>query len=183
MSLNFSVYDRYGGATDAQWFSYGYVLIVTLLVVVLSFLVKNAKLGLGLQSIREDEDAAELLGIHTSRAKLVAFALSAFFPAVVGTIFFFKNTNIEPASAFQLRTSIQVIVMVMLGGAGTVWGPIGGAAAYERLRSTLITAPGVLRELQLFLSGVLLLLIVLFIPEGVIGFLRRKFARTRKVLE
>jgi branched-chain amino acid transport system permease protein len=183
MSLNFSVYDAYGGAANAQWFSYGYVLVVTLLVVVLSFMVKNAKLGLGLQSIREDEDAAEVLGIHTSRAKLIAFGLSAFFPAVVGTIFFFKNTNIEPATAFQLRTSIEAIVMVMLGGAGTVWGPIGGAAAYERLRSALITAPGVIRELQLFLSGAILLLIVLFIPEGVIGYLRRKFASVRKVLE
>jgi branched-chain amino acid transport system permease protein len=183
MSLNFSVYDDYGGAADAQWFSFGYVVVITLLVVVLSYLVKNAKLGLGLQSIREDEDAAEVLGIHTSRAKLVAFALSAFFPAVVGTVFFFKNTNIEPASAFQLRTSIEAIVMVMLGGAGTVLGPVAGAAAYERLRSSLITAPGVLRELQLFLSGVMLLLIVLFIPEGVIGFLRRKFAKVRTVLE
>jgi branched-chain amino acid transport system permease protein len=183
MSLNFSVYDAYGGAANAQWFSYGYVFVITLLVVVTSFIMKNAKLGLGLQSIREDEDAAEVLGIHTSRAKLIAFAVSSFFPAVIGTIFFFKNTNIEPAVAFQLRTSIEAIVMVMLGGAGTVLGPIGGAVAYERLRSALITAPGVIRELQLFLSGAILLLIVLFIPEGVVGYIRRKFASVRKVLE
>ncbi|MGZ8705145.1 MAG: branched-chain amino acid ABC transporter permease [Aeromicrobium sp.] len=183
MSLNFSVYDAYGGASDAQWFSYGYALLITVLVVVLSFLVKNAKVGLGLQSIREDEDAAEVLGIDTPRSKLFAYALSAFFPAVVGTIFFFKNANIEPAEAFQLRTSIETIVMVMLGGAGTVWGAVGGAAVYEQLRSSLLTAPGVLRELHLFFSGAILLVIILFIPEGVIGYVRRKSKKARAILE
>jgi branched-chain amino acid transport system permease protein len=183
MSLNFSVYDAYGGASDAQWFSYGYALLITVFVVVLSFLVKNAKVGLGLQSIREDEDAAEVLGIDTPRSKLFAYALSAFFPAVVGTIFFFKNANIEPAEAFQLRTSIETIVMVMLGGAGTVWGAVGGAAVYEQLRSSLLTAPGVLRELHLFFSGAILLVIILFIPEGVIGYVRRKSRKARAILE
>lgn len=183
MSLNFSVYDAYGGASDAQWFSYGYALLITVLVVVLSFLVKNAKVGLGLQSIREDEDAAEVLGIDTPRSKLFAYALSAFFPAVVGTIFFFKNANIEPAEAFQLRTSIETIVMVMLGGAGTVWGAVGGAAVYEQLRSSLLTAPGVLRELHLFFSGAILLVIILFIPEGVVGYVRRKSRKARAILE
>ena len=183
MSLNFSVYDAYGGASDAQWFSYGYALLITVLVVVLSFLVKNAKVGLGLQSIREDEDAAEVLGIDTPRSKLFAYALSAFFPAVVGTIFFFKNANIEPAEAFQLRTSIETIVMVMLGGAGTVWGAVGGAAVYEQLRSSLLTAPGVLRELHLFFSGAILLVIILFIPEGVVGYVRRKSKKARAILE
>ena len=183
MSLNFSVYDAYGGASDAQWFSYGYALLITVLVVVLSFLVKTAKVGLGLQSIREDEDAAEVLGIDTPRSKLFAYALSAFFPAVVGTIFFFKNANIEPAEAFQLRTSIETIVMVMLGGAGTVWGAVGGAAVYEQLRSSLLTAPGVLRELHLFFSGAILLVIILFIPEGVVGYVRRKSRKARAILE
>lgn len=183
MSLSFSVYRDYGSAADAAWFAYTYLTIVTVAVVVVSYLLKNAKVGLGLQSIREDEDAAEGLGIDTARYKLLAFAVSSFFPAVVGAIFFFKNANIEPAEAFQLRTSIETIVMVMLGGAGTVLGPIGGALAYERLRSSLITAPGGVRELQLFFSGAVLLAIVLFIPEGVVGYIRRRFSRTRKALE
>ncbi len=183
MSLSFSVYQDYGGAANAAWFSYSYLTVVMAVVVIVSFLLKHAKLGLGLQSIREDEEAAEGLGIHTSRYKLLAFAVSSFFPAVVGTIFFFKNANIEPAEAFALRTSIETIVMVMLGGAGTVLGPIGGALAYERLRSSLITAPPAISQLQLFLSGAILLLIVLFIPEGVVGYLRRRFARLRRILE
>lgn len=183
MSLSFSVYRDYGGAANAAWFSYSYLTVVMVAVVIASFLLKHAKVGLGLQSIREDEDAAEGLGIHTARYKLLAFAVSSFFPAVVGTIFFFKNANIEPAEAFALRTSIETIVMVMLGGAGTVLGPIGGALAYERLRSSLITAPTAISQLQLFFSGAILLVIVLFVPEGVVGYLRRRFASMRRFVE
>jgi len=97
-------------------------------------------------------------------------------------LFFFKNGNIEPGDAFRLHLSIELIVMVMLGGFGTVLGPILGAGVYQQLRKLLLTSP-VFKNIQLAVAGVLLLLIILFIPTGAIGWVRRRFPRLRRVLE
>ena len=67
----------------------------------------------------------------------MAYVLSAFFPGMVGVLFFFKNGNVEPGDAFRLHMSIETLVMVMLGGQGTVLGPVVGAVGYERLRGYL----------------------------------------------
>jgi branched-chain amino acid transport system permease protein len=167
------------------------LIVVTLLTIAVSFWVKKSKFGLGLLAIREDQDAAQVLGINTARYKVLAFTVSAFFPGVVGALFFFKNGIIEPNVAFDLLRSIEVLVMVMLGGYGTVIGPVIGAALYEILRSTLITAPPLelgfvtidFRGLHLFITGFLLLLIVLFVPAGVVGLLRRRVPRLGRHLE
>jgi branched-chain amino acid transport system permease protein len=107
--------------------------------------------------------------------------ISAIIPGIVGVIFFFKNGNIEPADAFRLQFSIETIVMVMLGGQGTVLGAVLGAAGYQRLRGFLLTNP-LVKDLQLAIAGVLLLLIVLFIPTGIVGLIRRKVPALRKLL-
>ncbi len=191
MFFNFSVYDAYGGAANALWFTYGVLIVVTLLTIAASFWIKKSKFGLGLLAIREDQDAAQVLGINTSRYKVLAFTVSAFFPGVVGALFFFKNGIIEPNIAFDLLRSIEGLVMVMLGGYGTVIGPVIGAAVYEILRSTLITAPPLnlgfttidFGGLHLFITGFLLLLIVLFMPAGAVGLLRRRVPRLGRYLE
>ncbi|RMF28667.1 MAG: branched-chain amino acid ABC transporter permease [Chloroflexi bacterium] len=182
LSLHFSRYQEYGGPANALWFAYTLLVVVTLATLLVSYLVKTSKFGLGLMAIREDEDAAMVLGIPAPRAKTIAFALSAFFPAIVGTLFFFKNGNIEPGDAFRLHMSIEGIVMIMLGGFGTVTGPVIGSAVYERLRSYLLTTP-LFKDLQLFFAGMLLLIIILFVPSGLIGWLRERSARLREVLQ
>jgi branched-chain amino acid transport system permease protein len=78
--------------------------------------------------------------------------------------------------------SIETLVMIMLGGQGTVLGPILGSLAYERLRGYLLISP-LFKNLHLAISGVALLLIILFVPAGVVGWLRRRFAKLRGVLE
>lgn len=181
ISLQFSIYNGYGGAANALWLAYGLLLAVTLAVIVLSYVVKTSKFGLGLMAIREDEDAAEVMGVITPRAKTWAYVLSAIVPGIVGVIFFFKNGNIEPADAFRLQFSIETIVMVMLGGQGTVLGAVLGATGYQRLRGFLLTND-LFKDLQLAIAGVMLLLIVLFIPAGIIGLLRRKLPALRKIL-
>ncbi len=191
MFFNFSVYDAYGGAANALWFTYYALAVVALLTIALSFFVKKSKFGLGLMAIREDQDAAQILGIDATRYKVLAFTASAFFPALAGALFFFKNGLIEPGIAFDLLLSIEVLVMVMLGGFGTVIGPVIGAAVYELLRSTLITAPPLdlgfvtinFSNLHLFITGFLLLLIVLFITTGVVGLLRQRVPALRRYLE
>jgi len=182
MSLNFSAYNAYGGPASALWLTFGAMFGLTLVVLVVSFLVKFSRFGLGLMSIREDEDAAMVLGVRTPQTKTWAFVLSALFPGIAGVLFFFKNGNVEPVDAFRLQMSIEIIVMVMLGGQGTVLGPVVGAATYERLRGYLLTSP-VFKNLHLAFAGLLLLIIVLFVPAGLIGWLRGRFPRLRRVLE
>jgi len=181
LSVNFSSYARYGGASQALWLTFELLLGSACLLVVLSYAIRYSRFGLGLLSIREDEDAAMSLGVDAPRYKTLAYAASAFFPAVVGTLFFFKNGNVEPGDAFRLHTSIEVIVMVMLGGQGTIAGPLLGAIGYERLRGYLLTSP-LFKNLHLSIAGLLLLLIVLFVPAGAVGAIRRRFPALRRVL-
>ena len=181
MTLNFDVYRSYGGPNQALWIAYIGAALLTVSAVLVSYLVKTSRFGLGLMAIRENEDAAEVMGVVTPNAKTWAYVLSAVFPGMLGVLFFFKNGNVEPGDAFVLHQSIEGIVMVMLGGQGTVLGPILGGAAYQRLRGLLLVSP-LFKNIQLAVAGVLLLIIVLFIPAGVIGWLRSRFARLRRVL-
>ena len=181
LSINFSAYTRYGGAANALWLTYYLLLILALVGILLSYLVKSSKFGLGLMAIREDEDAAEVMGVMAPSAKTWAYVLSALLPGMVGVLFFFKNGNVEPADAFRLHFSIETIVMVMLGGQGTVLGPILGAAGYQRLRGFLLTNP-TFKDIQLTVAGVMLLLIILFIPAGVVGWLRNRSPILRRLL-
>ncbi len=181
MTMNFKRYQAYGGPMNALWVAYGLMIVVALLSVITSYGVRTSKFGLGLLAIREDEDAALVLGIAAPKAKTIAFVLSAIFPALAGALFFFKNGNIEPGDAFRLHMSVEGIVMIMLGGYGTVLGPIVGAATYERLRGYLLTSP-IFKDLQLAFAGVLLLLIIIFVPSGLVGWLRNRFPKVRRVL-
>jgi len=180
--VNFSAYDKYGGASQALWWIFTLLWLVTIATVVLSYLVKHSRFGLGLIAIREDEDAAMVMGVKAPWDKTKAFALSAFFPGMVGTLYFFKNGNVEPEDAFRFQLSLEILVMVMLGGKGLVLGPILGAFAYERLRGYLLISP-IFKNLHLALSGGVLLLIVLFVPGGAVGWVRERFPRLRRVLE
>jgi branched-chain amino acid transport system permease protein len=181
LSLNFQVYQDYGGAAQALWLTYYLLVSIALGSILLSYIVKSSKFGLGLVAIREDEDAAEVMGVITPNAKTWAYVLSAILPGMVGVLFFFKNGNIEPTDAFRLHFSIELLVMVMLGGFGTVLGPVIGAAGYQRLRGFLLTNQ-LFKDIQLSVAGVLLLLIILFIPSGAVGWLRHRFPALRRVL-
>ncbi|NJC98792.1 MAG: branched-chain amino acid ABC transporter permease [Anaerolineales bacterium] len=181
ITLNFSVYRDFGGAAHALQTSFYIGAGLALLALLLSYIVRTSKFGLGLLAIRENEDAAEVMGVVAPRAKTWAYVLSAIIPGMVGVLFFFKNGNVEPHDAFPLHASIELLVMVMLGGQGTVLGPILGAFAYQGMRGYLVTSP-IFKDIQLSVSGALLLMIVLFIPAGAIGWLRHRVPPLRRVL-
>lgn len=182
LELNFLVYKDYGGPAQMQWTTYWAVFALTVLAIVASYGIKFSRFGLGLMAIREDEDAAMVMGVRTPSAKTWAYVLSAIIPGIIGVILFFRNSSIEPENAFRLHRSIEFIVMVMLGGQGTVLGPLVGAATYEALRGFLLTSP-LFKDLQLAFAGLLLLLIVLFVPTGIVGWLRGRFRKLWRVLE
>jgi branched-chain amino acid transport system permease protein len=181
ITLNFSVYKAYGGAAKALGMAFYVMVGLTFAALIISHLVRTSKFGLGLQAIRENEDAAEVMGVVAPDAKTWAYVLSAIIPGMVGVLFFFKNGNVEPHVAFPLHSSIELLVMVMLGGQGTVLGPILGAFAYQGMRGYFVTSD-FFKDIQLSVSGVLLLLIVLFIPAGAIGWLRQRVPALRRVL-
>ena len=154
---------------------------LAILAIILSYIIRTSKFGLGLLAIRENEDAAEVMGVFAPDAKTWAYVLSAIIPGMIGVLFFFKNGNVEPHDAFPLHASIELLVMVMLGGQGTVLGPILGAFAYQGMRGYLVTSD-FFKDIQLSVSGALLLIIVLFSPAGAVGWLRQRFPILRRVL-
>lgn len=182
LSIHFRVYrETYGSYQDAFLVMYKAMLGLAIAAVVLSYLVKSSKFGLGLMAIREDEDASDIMGVVPYRSKIIAYVLSAILPGMVGVVFFFKASTIEPAAAFKLHTSIEWLVMIMLGGFGTIMGPVLGALGYQRLRTELLTSE-LFKDTQLAVAGALLLVIILFIPAGAIGWLRRHIPFTRRIL-
>lgn len=181
LTLNFKAYLAYGGAAKALGMVFYVLAGITVLTILMSHLVRTSKFGLGLQAIRENEDAAEVMGVSAPNIKTWAYVFSAITPGIVGVLFFFKNGNVEPHDAFPLHASIELLVMVMLGGQGTVLGPIIGAFAYQGMRGFLVTSD-FFKDIQLSVSGVLLLMIVLFIPAGAIGWLRLRFPIFRRIL-
>jgi branched-chain amino acid transport system permease protein len=180
--LALDAYAPLGGPMQALWITY--LLIVALMAASLlaSYAIRNSKFGLGLIAIGQNEDAAAVLGVPTPLYKALIYSASAFLPAMAGGFYFFKSGIIEPGGAFNLQTSIEAIVMVMLGGSGTIIGPMLGAFLYEELRGYLLTAEA-LSHFQLVIAGALLLAIVQFVPGGLLGFVHRQWPRTRRWLE
>jgi branched-chain amino acid transport system permease protein len=182
MYVSFESYAPLGGPKHALWTTYFLVIGIMALSLLLSLGIKLSKFGLGLFAIREDEDAAIVLGVNATVYKAIIYSVSAFLPAVAGSLMFFKNGMIDPSIAFEYMLSLEGIVMLMLGGQGTVAGSVLGGGLYERLRSYLLTSPK-LSEFHLVIAGALLLLVVRFAPGGVIGWLYRLLPRSREVIE
>jgi branched-chain amino acid transport system permease protein len=182
MYLSFTSYQSLGGARHALWITYVLIVVVMALSMILSLAIKKSKFGLGLFAIREDEDAAVVLGVNATTYKAIIYSVSAFLPAVAGALMFFKNGMIDPSIAFEFMLSLEGIVMLMLGGRGSVIGAALGAALYEKLRSYLLTSPA-LSNFHLVIAGGLLLTVVLFAPGGLIGWVYRLVPRARRVIE
>ena len=180
--LSPAMFKPLGGPTQALWVIYFLMVAVMGLSLYLSYLIKRSKFGLGLLAIGQNEDAAAILGVPTSLYKALVYSISAFLPAIAGGLYFFKSAFIQPSDAFDLTLSTEAIVIAMLGGQGTVAGVALGAYLYEELRGFLLTSEA-FSHFQLVIAGALLLLIVLFFPSGLMGWIYRQFPRTQKVLE
>jgi branched-chain amino acid transport system permease protein len=151
---------------DVKYFTmFGLALAATLLVA----WVHRSRFGLELRAIREDEEAAEMVGVNTTRDKVIAFVLSAVIPGAVGAVYVMYTSYLNPASAFDNARNIEMIVVVLFGGSGTVWGPILGAGTVMILRELLWAQ---FPSAHLAALGVLLLVVVLYLPGGLISILR-----------
>lgn len=180
--LSPTIFDPLGGPTHALWVIYFAMVAVMGLSLYLSYGIKVSKFGFGLLAIGQNEDAAAILGVPTPLYKALAYSVSAFLPAIAGGLYFLKSSFIQPSDAFDLTLSTEAIVIAMLGGQGTVTGVALGAYLYEELRGFLLTSE-TFSHFQLVVAGALLLVIVLFFPGGLMGFIYRQFPSTKKVLE
>lgn len=146
------------------------LLAIVVILLTLTFWVDNSRFGLRLLSIREDEDAAEVLGINTMQLKLKAFVLSAAFPGMIGGLYAWYIGYIDPGSVFALSFSLNMVLMTLLGGAGTFIGPLIGGASFAVVLETLWAR---FPAYHLMVSGASIVVIVLFIPNGLVAVLRR----------
>jgi branched-chain amino acid transport system permease protein len=159
-----------------------YATIVVFVVVMLTTMwIRAGRFGLGLFAINMDRDAAETVGVPTARLQVIALAISAFFAASAGGLYAMRQQFLDPASMFGFDKSIALVLMPIVGGLGTVWGPVFGAVLYSTVQDQLtrvVQNP----YLPAFIYGVLLVVIVMFEPLGIAGLLRRTGVYARKLV-
>ena len=147
-------------------------------VTLLAYVILTSRFGLRLMTIREDEVAAEAMGIDTFRYKLYAFLLSAVGPGIVGGLSARDQGYIEPISVFPLLMTITMIVMALLGGKGTIWGPVLGAVLLFAFQEVVWARFIYLHQL---LFGAIIVTVVLVMPRGILGVLQQKYNLPRTI--
>ena len=145
-----------------------YVMLVLLcLTIFVSWRIRQSKFGLGLIAIREDEGKAEAVGINTMLYKVLAFGISAYFIGVAGGIYSYFFTYIDPQFIFDIFTGVTMVLIALLGGRGTLWGPVLGAFIMEPLGNWIIGEFGG-TQIHLTIFGGILLCVMLFMPQGIL---------------
>lgn len=140
--------------------------------VLLSWKVAHSKLGLGLRVLAQDETKAEVLGINTRRYKVIAYSLSAIFPAMAGSIWGYSLTYVRPSVFFTIAIAAQMVLMAIIGGRGTVAGPVLGAVLLVGVNELSVARFGS-SELNIVVTGVILVVVLIFFPLGIVGSLRQ----------
>ena len=158
-------------------FFYYVGFLVMMIVIGITYWIKRSKFGYALRAIHEAEHAAELSGVDTLRAKIKAYMISAFFLGIIGGIETYWLTYITPHMVFDVLITIQMVVMALLGGIGTMLGPVVGASfltiIYELLHRDFPYTYAII-------VGFIVVAVVLVMPQGIVGTLRIKF-RARPV--
>ncbi len=159
---------------DSKFPYYYIALVMAMATVLITRRMERSRLGHYLVAIGQNQDAAEALGIDSARAKMQALALSAFITGVAGVFYAQYTYVIHPDSAFGLGLSIQIALVGIVGGVGTVLGPALGAVIMEAfIQSTQILFAGQYPGLELMVYGALLVAVILWRPRGVFpGFAR-----------
>ncbi len=149
--------------------------ILFTLVLLLAYKINRSRLGFYFRAIKQSPDAAEGLGIDTRKYKMIAMALSAFLTALCGSFYAQYILYIDPPMVLSLDISIKIVLVTVLGGAGTIIGPYLGAAIMIPLSEySRILLGGTGKGVDLIVFGGLILFISVYQPQGLVGFLRRK---------
>lgn len=153
-------------------------LVMVLALLAFTWWLRRTRFGAGLIAIREDETGAEMRGIDTTRSKVLIFSFSAFSTGVFGGIWAYQNTFVDPDIAFVEVRTIDAVMGTMLGGLGTVMGPVIGGGALYWLREVLWAN---FLDFHLIAQGLLLGAIVLYLPRGLMGLFRADSPLVRRL--
>jgi branched-chain amino acid transport system permease protein len=169
-----------------HFFFYYLSLGAAVLAVALTLILSRRKFGYSLVAIRENEEAAEVMGINVTRAKVAAYMLSAGLAALGGAVIGYKLTNMttEAEALFSTTNNLQMIIICLIGGLGTVWGPCVGALflfSIEELLQTLSGSTGFL-QWQAVVFSIVIIGAVLLLPRGLMYFIRNGERVTFKAL-
>jgi branched-chain amino acid transport system permease protein len=139
--------------------------------------VEKSKFGAGLIAIREDEDVAQTMGINTPWLKMRAFILGAFLAGMVGGIYGYYMSYVHPEVTFNINTSLLILLMSFFGGCRTWTGPLLGAVVLSLVNQLIVTFIGA--EISRILYGLLLVIVIIFMPNGVIQYVKGVFVREK----
>ncbi len=153
-----------------RFFYYTFLVIMTILFV-LTYGIEHSRMGFALKAIHEAEDAAELSGVNTLKIKISAYAISAFFTGVIGGVDAYWLTYITPGEVFSVHITIKMVIMCLLGGMGTLLGPVVGASFL-----TLISEPlwAKFPYDYLIIIGVIIVVVIVAMPRGIVGSLKQR---------
>ena len=162
---------------DFQNIPFYYVfLLILVLTVLFSGWIKRTKFGTGLIAIREDEGKAAAIGVNTTRFKVLAYAASSFFIGVAGGVYAYFITFLNPLGAFAILGSVMIVLSALVGGRGTLYGPLVGAFIVQFINEEA-TVFGGGTGTRVLIMGVLLVLTVLFLPAGLLPVVQAAWRR------
>lgn len=160
----------------SRWF-YWAAVALTALALAITTMITRARFGYALLAIREDEDTALACGIDTTRTKLYALVISAALTALGGALYGSLFLYIVPDQALAIDISNEIAIVAMLGGAGTLLGPLVGAILLETASELF---KNIFHEAHLVIYGVLIVVVVLFLPEGIVGTIATRLREARR---
>ncbi|MFS0647419.1 branched-chain amino acid ABC transporter permease [Siminovitchia sp. 179-K 8D1 HS] len=159
---------------------YYIILIFFIIALLISIWIKNSKMGYMFTAIREDEEAAETLGVPTLKYKMISFLLSSSLTALGGVFYAHYNMFINPSTAFDFSLSVSIVVFAIIGGLGTVWGPFLGCLLIVPINQYLTSSLGAsIPGISGIIYGLVLIIVVMLQPKGIIAFFEKK--RTKKI--
>jgi branched-chain amino acid transport system permease protein len=150
--------------------SYYFILIIFVICLILMYMILKSPFGSTLQAIRDNPQRCEAIGINVRRYQLIAIVMATFFAGVAGVLFVVLERSVFTELLFW-TLSLEIFIMILLGGWFTFAGPILGAAMIVALR----TFVGIFTEYWTLILGVVLILLIFFLPEGVMGYFQEKF--------
>jgi branched-chain amino acid transport system permease protein len=157
-------------------------LFFFLVVIAVSYAIEHSRLGYYLTAFRENEDAARALGVRTGQVRLIAMALSSFLSAIIGTFYAQYVVFIDPTSVIRIQISVQVALFAIVGGIGTALGPAIGAVIFIPITILLRAKMGTsLPGLHMIIYGIILVLVLLYMPQGVSTKLKERIPILRKI--
>jgi branched-chain amino acid transport system permease protein len=152
------------------------LFVIAVFSAFLTLVFLKSKIGYALTAVREDEDAAKVMGINVTKFKIIAFIASASLAGMIGAVAWaLKLTYVFPPDVFEIHYTVEAIIIVLLGGAGTLLGPIVGGLIYGLSKYYLaVILPG----FQLLIFAPIIIIIIVLFPEGTVGVLKKKVQGT-----